>query len=111
MSYPQRGDIYWADLNPSKGSEINKIRPCLIISASPINRARRTVVVIPISSSSRAIPPITIPIFSQDKEAVAVIDQIRAIDKGRLKDHIRTLSISEMLPIEEALREVLNMPQ
>ncbi|MGZ3578481.1 MAG: type II toxin-antitoxin system PemK/MazF family toxin, partial [Syntrophales bacterium] len=42
-----RGDIYWVNLDPTVGSEIRKKRPCVLIGATPINEARRTVVVVP----------------------------------------------------------------
>ncbi|HQZ87264.1 MAG TPA: type II toxin-antitoxin system PemK/MazF family toxin [Gammaproteobacteria bacterium] len=107
----QRGEIYWVDLNPGHGSEINKIRPCVVMSTNPINRARRTVVVIPLSSSPQANPPITIPISFQDKNAVAVVDQIRAIDKTRLKQCAGALPQEQMIAIEDGLRQVLELPQ
>ncbi len=103
----QRGEIYWIDLNPTQGSETNKIRPCVIISATPINKARRTVVIIPLSSTGKVFPPLTIPVKVDGKEGVAVIDQIRAVDKTRLKKHIGILSEKEISNIEDSLRLIL----
>jgi len=57
-----RGDVYWVDLDPTKGSEINKLRPCVIISANPINKARRTVIVIPLSTSAQPRPPLVVKV-------------------------------------------------
>jgi mRNA interferase MazF len=102
-----RGDIYWVDLEPTKGSEIKKKRPCLILSANPINKARRTVVVIPLSSSKTVAPPITVTISCLKKEAIAVIDQIRTVDKSRILEFIETSNDHDMLKIEHALRQVL----
>jgi len=45
-----RGDIYWVNLEPTQGAEIRKKRPCVIVGATPINRARHTVVVVPLST-------------------------------------------------------------
>ena len=50
-----RGDIYWVDLNPTTGSEINKQRPCVLVGATPINQARHTVVVVPLSTSATCL--------------------------------------------------------
>ena len=57
-----RGDIYWVDLNSTTGSEINKLRPCVLVAATPINQARHTIVVVPLSSSAKPRPPITISV-------------------------------------------------
>jgi mRNA interferase MazF len=103
----QRGEIYWVDLNPTQGAEINKIRPCVIMGANAINKGRRTVIVIPLSSSPKAYPPITIPISFQKKDVVAVVDQIRAIDKTRLKECAGILTEQQMMAIEDGLRQVL----
>lgn len=104
-----RGEIYSVDLNPTKGSEINKIRPCILVGATPINKARSTIVVIPLSSSPTPRPPLIIPINSMGKNSVAVCDQIRAIDKSRIKNKIGELSSQELNLLEESLRQVLGL--
>ena len=102
-----RGDIYWVNLNPTQGSEINKKRPCVIVGASPINKARRTVVVVPLSSSNKVYPPLVVPFNCAGKNAIAICDQIRAIDKSRFGELIGTASEFEMNLLEEGLRQVL----
>ncbi len=102
-----RGDIYWIDLNPSTGSEINKLRPCVIVGATPINRARQTVVVVPLSTSAKARPPITILLSCFGKEVTAVCDQIRAVDKSRLKKLAGSLSDKDLNALDDGLRQVL----
>jgi len=102
-----RGDIYWVDLNPTQGSEINKSRPCVVISATPINRARRTVVVIPLSTSAQARPPLTIAVSCLNKMVVAVCDQIRTIDKSRMGNLAGSLSAHDLSALEDGLRQVL----
>jgi mRNA interferase MazF len=104
-----RGEVYRVDLNPTMGSEINKVRPCIIIGANQINRARSAVVVVPLSSSPTPRPPIVIPINSVGSNSVAVCDQIRAIDKIRIKDKIGQLTNQEMDLLEESLRQVLEL--
>ena len=105
----KRGDIYWVDLNPTIGSEIKKKRPCVLIGATPINKARRTVVVIPLSSAGvpKPMPTLTIGVKCLGKEAVAVCDQIRAVDKSRLQEKIEELGKDELLELENGLRQVL----
>lgn len=104
-----RGDIYWVDLNPTKGSEINKKRPCVIISASPINRARNTVIVVPLSTAARVRPPIVISVECLGKQVSAVCDQIRTVDKSRLSELAGSLSINDLDILDESLRQVLTL--
>ena len=104
-----RGDLYWVDLNPTRGSEINKLRPCVIVSATPINKARRTVIVIPLSTAATSKPPIVIPIHPLDKAQVMVCDQIRAIDKSRLTKFAGTMEAKDLRALEDSLRQVLSL--
>lgn len=104
-----RGDIYWVDLNPTKGSEINKLRPCVLIGATPINQARHTVVVVPLSTAAQARPPITISVSCLGKQVTAICDQIRSVDKSRLKKPAGHLSLKDLDALDEGLRQVLSL--
>ncbi len=106
-----RGDVYWVNLNPTKGSEINKQRPCVIVSATPINRARNTVIVVPLSTAARPHPPIVIEVECLGKQVTAVCDQIRTVDKSRLVKSAGKLSISDLDNLNESLRQVLALEQ
>lgn len=103
----KRGDIYWVNLNPSTGSEIRKRRPCVLIGATPVNEARRTVVVIPLSSVGKPRPPLAVPVTCLGRKAVAVCDQIRAVDKSRLLEKAEEISRDDLAEIEKGLRQVL----
>jgi mRNA interferase MazF len=102
-----RGDIYWVNLDPTIGAEIKKKRPCIIIGATPINEARRTVVVVPLSSAGKPRPPLTVPIKCQRRQVVAVCDQIRSVDKSRLVEKIESASQEDISEIEKGLRQTL----
>jgi mRNA interferase MazF len=102
-----RGDVYWVNLDPTIGSEIKKKRPCVLMGATPINKARRTVIVIPLSTSASANPPLTIDVTCLGKRVVAVCDQIRAVDKSRLMNKADELSIDDLESIEDGLKQVL----
>ena len=102
-----RGDIYWVDLNPTRGSEINKKRPCVIVSATSINRARNTVIVIPLSTGAKPRPPIVISVECMGKQVSAVCDQIRTVDKTRLTQPIGTLFAADLETLDESLRQIL----
>jgi mRNA interferase MazF len=104
-----RGEIWWVDLNPTRGSEISKQRPCVILSVDALNQRRKTVVVVPLSTAPTAWPPLTVAVASGGRAAVAVMDQIRATAKQRFGNRIGTLSGAEMEAIEEGLREILGM--
>jgi len=103
----KRGEIYWVNLEPTKGAEIKKLRPCVLIGATPINQARRTVVVIPLSTQAIARPPLSIAVSCLGKEATAICDQIRTVDKSRLLDSAGCLSASDLRALEDGLKQVL----
>lgn len=102
-----RGDVYWVNLDPTVGSEIKKLRPCVLVGATPINRARRTVVVVPLSTAATARPPITIEVSCLGKRVTAVCDQIRTVDKARLSGAAGSLSEQDQNALDEALRQIL----
>jgi len=104
-----RGDIYWVNLEPTKGAEIKKLRPCVIISATPINKARHTVIVVPLSTSAKARPPIVVTVNCLAKIVTAVCDQIRTVDKSRLVRPAGQISLEDLETLEDGLRQVLSL--
>ncbi len=105
----KRGDIYWINLDPTRGSEIRKRRPCVLIGATPINKARRTVVVVPLSTSAKPHPPLTVSVQALKRTVVCVCDQIRAVDKTRLQQRAGKLSMEDMRILEDGLRKVFQL--
>jgi mRNA interferase MazF len=106
----ERGDIWWVNLDPTIGAEIKKKRPCVILSANEINRIRATPVVVPLSSSPQAAPPIVLSVPSAGKNSVAVLDQIRAVDKKRFVNRAGSLSTADLRSLELAAKQVLQLP-
>jgi mRNA interferase MazF len=106
---PRRGEIWWVRLDPTVGAEIRKSRPCLIVSTNIINERRKTVVVIPLSSSPQPGPPLLIPLVCGGRTAVAVVDQIRAVSKERLGRMIGSVSSEDMGAVENGLRRILEL--
>lgn len=104
-----RGSIYWVDLEPTRGSEINKLRPCVLVGVTTLNQVRRTVVVVPLSTSAKSRPPLVIPLKCLEKEVFAVCDQIRAIDKTRLIKTAGSLSRLDLQILDEALKQILGL--
>jgi len=106
---PRRGEVWWAALDPTIGSEIAKTRPCVVMTRDLVNQHRRTVVVVPLSSSPKAWPPMLIAVNCEGRPAVAVVDQIRAIAKERLQSRIGVLAESEMEALGDALQQILEL--
>ena len=105
----KRGDIWWISLDPTQGSELKKTRPCIVLTHGTINRLRRTVVVIPLSTAAKPHPPITVPVTCQGNTAVAVVDQIRAVAKHRLKAKIESISPDELDEVCQAVSAILEL--
>jgi mRNA interferase MazF len=103
---PERGDIWWVALDPTPGSEIRKTRPCVVVSVKVLNERRRTVIVVPLSSSPKASPPILIPISCDGYPAMAVSDQIRAVAKECLRSRLSVVTTEEMAALEDGLRQI-----
>jgi mRNA interferase MazF len=79
----KRFDVYLINLDPTIGSEIQKTRPCLVISPDEMNRFIKTVIVAPMSTKGTAYPT-RVPCKFQGRQGQVVLDQIRTIDKTRL---------------------------
>jgi mRNA interferase MazF len=103
----KRGSVYWVNLDPTQGSEIKKVRPGVLVGTTPLNQARRTVLVVPLSRGGVAKPPITVRVRFMGQEVRAVCDQVRAIDKTRLSTWIEEMSKEDLESIGKALKQVL----
>jgi mRNA interferase MazF len=96
--------IVLVNLDPSLGSEIQKTRPCVIVSPNELNDNLRTVVIAPMTSSSRKYPT-RVKIKHNNQEGWVVIDQIRTIDKVRIVKKFDSLSEKEIRECKRVLRE------
>ena len=107
----ERGAIYWVTFpqRDRKGVEIEKTRPCVIISATAVNSVRRSVIIVPLSTSAKAAPPLAIATPSAGEYSIAVCDQIQVIDKRRLGDKVGQLSSKDMRLIEQSLKMILSL--
>lgn len=106
MDLVKQYDIYWIDLDPTMGKEINKIRPALILSPLETNKYFSTVVIAPITSTIRNLPT-RINLVLKKKRGQIILDQIRAVDKKRLKGKIDTLELDLILEVKELLKKFL----
>ncbi len=104
----KRGDIYYADLSPVVGSEQGGIRPVLIIQNDIGNKHSPTVICAAITSRmNKAKLPTHVEISSRDygvaKDSVVLLEQIRTIDKQRLKEYVCRVDNKLMKKVDEAL--------
>lgn len=101
----KRFDIYLVKLNPTKGSEIKKTRPCVIISPDEMNDYINTVIVAPMTSTTKPYPTRVNTIF-QEKQGQIVLDQIRTVDKIRL---VKKIGILDLTSQDEVLSILTQM--
>ncbi len=104
-----RGSIWWVNLDPTVGGEIQKTRPAVVIGADALNRVRRTIVVVPLSTGPVPRPPLTVPVPSAGSRSVAVCDQLRAVDRTRLTGTLGNLSSEDLRAVEDGVRAVLQL--
>jgi mRNA interferase MazF len=80
-----------------------------VLTHDTLNQLRRTVVVIPLSTTAKPHPPVTVMVTCQGQPAVAVIDQIRAVAKHRLQSKLGTMTPADLAAISKALSTILEM--
>jgi mRNA interferase MazF len=105
LSGVMRGDVWLATLDPTVGSEIQKTRPCVIISPPEMHDHLRTVVVAPMTTGSRPAP-FRIPIVFEQAHGLILLDQVRTLDKQRL---VRRLGAVEHETLTIALARLRDM--
>lgn len=101
----KRGDVWLAALDPTVGSEIQKTRPCLIISPPEIHDHLRTVIVAPMTSGSRTAG-FRVPVSFQGVEGLILLEQSRALDKRRLIKRLGQVSDAVLAQTLRTLREL-----
>jgi mRNA interferase MazF len=84
-------EVYVIQLDPTVGSEIKKTRPCVVISPDAINRNLSTVIIAPLTHTVKNFPSRVLCLFDGE-EGQIVLDQIRSVDKKRLKKKLGTIS-------------------
>ena len=97
-------NIVLVNLNNTLGAEIQKTRPCVVISPHEMNRHLRTIVVSPMTTRSRSYPT-RVPVRHDRKTGWIVVDQIRTIDRKRIIKVLGTLNRFEIGRLKEVIRE------
>ena len=83
VNHPRLDEVWLISLDPTEGSEIQKVRPCLVVSPEEMNRHLQTVIVAPMTTSERSCPT-RVDVRFQNKRGQVALDQIRAVDRQRL---------------------------
>jgi mRNA interferase MazF len=86
------------DLDPTRGSEIQKTRPCVVVSPDELNEHLRTVIVAPMTTGGRSYPWWPTCLF-QEQEGRVALDQLRTVDRERLTRHLGKLSDQTMAAV------------
>ena len=102
---PQRGEVYLFALDPARGREIRKTRPCAVVSPDELNENLRTILVAPLTTGSHSYP-FRIPCRFQRRDAHIVLDQLRAIDIDRLVRRLGKLSPATLRSVLQTLQEM-----
>ena len=105
VAEPRRGDVFLIDLDPTRGGEIRKTRPCLVVSPDELNAHLRTVIVAPLTTGSHTYPYRIACRFS-GKSAHVVADQVRTVDRERLVRRLGALPTPTLERVLMVLREM-----
>jgi mRNA interferase MazF len=100
-----RGEVWLVALDPTLGSEIQKTRPCVVVSPPEMHDHLRTVIVAPMTSKGRPAP-FRIPVTFKRKQGLVLLDQIRAVDKVRLVKKEGVVADKTLVDTLRTLQEV-----
>ena len=103
----KRFEVYLVNLDPTVGAEIQKTRPCLVVSPDEMNRHVRTVIMAPMTTKGQAYPT-RVPCRFQGKVGQVVLDQIRTVDRARLIKRLGRLDAGTSARVLEVLQEMFS---
>ena len=101
----QRFDVFLINLDPTQSSEIQQVRPCLVISPDEMNKTIATVIVAPMTTKEKSYPT-RVPCHFQGKTGQIVLDQIRTVDKTRLIRKLGEIDADEQRAVLDTLAEM-----
>ncbi len=101
----RHGEIWLVALDPTVGSEIQKTRPCVIVSPDELNMALRTVIVAPMTTGSRPAP-FRVDVRFQGKSGLILPDQLRTVDAGRLIKRLGRVDLQALRAVQDVLAEM-----
>ncbi len=102
---PLRGDVYLIELDPTRGSETRKTRPCLVVSPDELNLHLRTVLVAPMTTGGQAYPW-RVRCRFRDRSGFVAVDQLRTVDSERLVKRLGRISRGTLAAVLSVLQEM-----
>jgi len=99
-------EVFLVELDPTKGHEIQKTRPCVVISPDEMNHTIGTIIIAPMTTKTHDFPT-RVEVIFEGKEGWIVLDQIRTIDKLRLIKRLGKIGKKEIVRVKEVLKEML----
>ncbi len=105
---PRRGEVFLVELDPTRGSEIRKTRPCLIVSPDELNAHLRTTIVAPLTTGGHAYP-YRVPCRFQSKSGHIVLDQLRTVDHERLRKRLGAVTPHTLHAVLRVLSELFEI--
>ena len=99
-------EVFLVELDPTKGHEIKKTRPCLVISPNEMNHNINTIIIAPMTTKSHQFPT-RVELSFNNKQGWIVLDQIRTIDKVRLIKKLGRIEKKEIIKVKKVLKEML----
>lgn len=107
INFPKQSSVYWFDPEPVTGSEFKKIRPCIVVSPNDMNEDLRTVLVVPLTSTTKPWP-FRLSVEVLGRLSSAACDQLRVVDKKRLRAYIGDLKSSDRESMYSLLQSILS---
>jgi mRNA interferase MazF len=104
MKHISQYEIVLVNLDPTIGSEMKKVRPCVVLSPNEMNKYLQTIVVAPMTSSSKPYPT-RVEVGQKAPKGWIAIDQIRTIDRKRIVKRFETLTDKEIEKVKSVIRE------
>ena len=104
---PKLDEVWLAALDPAQGSEIQKTRPCMVVSPDEMNQRLRTVIIAPMTTAERPYPT-RIGVKFQGKRGQVALDQIRAVDRQRLVQRLGSVSVRTARDVSAVLVEMFS---
>ena len=105
MNSPRRDEVWLVSLDPTQGSEIQKTRPCLVVSPNEANGYLSTVIIAPMTTTERPYPT-RVSITFQSRRGQVALDQIRAVDRKRLVRKLGTATAKTTQAVASVLVEM-----
>ena len=102
---PSRGEVFLVELDPARGSEIRKTRPCLVVSPDELNHHLRTTIVAPLTTGGHPYP-YRVPCRFQAKSGHIVLDQLRTVDHERLRKRLGAVTPHTLQAVLRVLSEL-----